>query len=192
MRTTLFIIPALLTLAACSPAQTSISEQNKNPLTASRYGDELADTMANFVITEDPIAKDPEIRKIIDSEIERGKEIADEARQIQNKGWMGVIIQIKADVIGHVLYHGDTLYLSSNFETSPGAELHLYLTTVVDPRDAAFPDPTAVDLGIVQAAYGPQQYAVPPQEDEGKLRTFVLYDTRLQQIYGFAQLSKAS
>lgn len=190
MRTTLFIIPALLALAACSPVQTSISEQNKNPLTASRYGDELADTMANFIITEDPITKDPDVLKTINSEIERGKDIANEARTIQNAGWMGPILQLKADVIGYVLYSSDTLYLSSDFETSPGPSLHLYLTTVVDPRDGTFPDPTAIDLGSLQAAYGPQQYAVPRQQDEGKLRTFVLFDSRLKQIYGFAQLAK--
>lgn len=193
MRITSFIPVVLLTLTACTPGQTSISEQNTNPLTASRYGDELADGMANLIIENDPVISDPEMREIVEEEIERGKDIAAAAREIQSEGMMGVIIGIKAPTTGFALYHENTLYLSSDFSTAPGASVRAYLTTAVDPRDTTdFPDATAVDLGVLQAAYGPQQYAVPSQKEEGKLRTFVLYDTKLNIIYGFAQLSKRS
>ncbi len=191
MRTShLFLLPVFLAITACSPAGTSINEQNYNPLTASRYGDELADTMANFIIQNDPIVEDAAVRKVIETEIARGKDIAASARKKQNKGLLGGIIQIKADVTGYALYLENVLYLSSDFTTSPGASLHLYLTTVVDPRDVAFPDDTALDLGEIQAAFGPQQYSVPTSEHQEKLRTLVLYDTQLKAIYGFAQLSK--
>ncbi len=188
----LFLVPALLTLAACTPMHTSIDQQNQNPLTASRYGDELADTMANFIITNDPIVKDAAIRKVIDAEIARGKDIATSAREIQSDGLLGSIIGIKADVIGLALLSENVLYLSSDFITDPGASLHVYVTTVVDPRDDTFPDATAIDLGSLQATYGPQQYDVPVQDDPNKLRTFVLYDTKLKIIYGFAQISKSA
>ncbi len=193
MRTpTLFFLILLVVLSACSPAQTSISQQNQNPLTASRYGDELADTMANLIIQNDPIIKDAALRKIIESEIARGKNIAEQAREVQTEGLMGSVIALKTDVTGLVLYLTDTLYLSSDFQTSPGPSLRIFLTTIVDPRDVSFPDNTAIDLGPLQAAYGPQQYRVPEQADPGKLRTFVLYDTSLKLIYAFAQISKSS
>lgn len=194
MRTShLFFLPTLLlALAACTPVQTSISEQNQNPLTASRYGDELADTMANFIISDDPIIKDAATRKLIENEIARGKDIATSAREIVGDGLFGGIISIKADVMGYALLADNVLYLSSDFISDPGASLHVYLTTVVDPRDVAFPDATAIDLGSLQATYGPQQYDVPVHDDPNAIRTFVLYDTKLKIIYGFAQISKSA
>jgi len=190
MRTRPLIPFFLLALAACTPGQTNISEQNTNPLTASRYGDELADAMANYIINNDPIIEDPEMRTLIESEIERGKDISAAAREIQSESSLGAIIGLKAATTGFALYHENTLYFSSDFSTSPGASLHVYLTTIVDPRDVEFPDSTAIDLGSLQAIYGPQQYSVPSQKEEDKLRTFVLFDTKLTMIYGFAQLSK--
>lgn len=191
MRPTLFAIPVLLLiLTACSGSTTSISQQNKNPLVASRFGDELADTMANLIITHDPIIDDPAMRTVIEREIERGKDIAADAREIQNDGWMGAIITVKTETFGYALYVDTTLYLSSDFATKPGPAPHVYLTTVVDPRDVAFPDDTAIDLGPLQTVYGAQQYKVPKQKEPSKLRTFVLYDETLHSISGFAQLSR--
>lgn len=190
MRTTPIIPFLLLALTACSAGQTSIPEQNNNPLTASRYGDELADTMANFIIGNDPIVNDPDMRALIESEIERGKDIAAAAREIHSEGALGAIIGLKAATTGFALYHENTLYFSSDFSTNPGASLHVYLTTIVDPRDTEFPDSTAIDLGKLQAAYGPQQYSVPSQKEEDKLRTVVLFDSKLKMVYGFAQISK--
>lgn len=191
MRTTPLIPFLLLALTACSAGETSISEQNANPLTASRYGDELADTMADFIIGNDPaVVNNPDIRAIVESEIERGKDIAAAAREIHSESSLGAIIGIKSAMTGFALYHKNTFYLSSDFSTSPGASLHVYLTTVVDPRDTDFPDSTAIDLGALQAVYGPQQYSVPSQKEEDKLRTFVLFDTKLKMVYGFAQISK--
>ena len=186
MRLILLAPAFLLLFAGCAPAASNLT----NPLTASRYGDELADTMANLIINEDPTTKNEAMRKLIEKEIGRGKNIATEAREIQAKGWAGGFVSIRADVRGYVLYLPDTVYISPDFETEPGPALRVYLTTVVDPRDAEFPDATAVDVGPLQSAYGAQEYRVPPQKEEGKLRTFVLYDTRLNMIYGFAQIVK--
>jgi hypothetical protein len=169
---------------------TSIDQENRNPLTASRYGDDLADTMANLVIQNDPIIKEPGMRQIIDQEIARGKSIAVGAREQTDQGAKGALIPIKESVTGNVLLLQDTLNFSSDFETKPGPDLHVYLTTVVDPRDKAFPDATAVDLGPIQSAYGAKQYALPGKTDPGVLRTLVLFDRTLKRIYGFAQLSK--
>ncbi len=187
------VIGICLTLAACggNTERTSVDQENKNPLTASRYGDELADAMANLVIQDDPAAKDPAMRKVIDAEIARGKKIGIDARAVQAKGLKGFIIPVREEVQGNVLYFEDMFYLSSDFITKPGPALHVFLTTAVDPRDiASFPDTTALDLGEVQNAYGAQSYAVPTQENPALYRTFVLFDLKLKRIYGFAQISK--
>ncbi len=189
MRITLLLPATVLLLTACAPAPLSIESQNENPLTASRYGDELADTMAKFIINNDPILEDASMRTLIEDEIEKGKDISERAQKRQNKGLIGGIISMKASVLGYVLLIDKTLFLSSDFATSPGPSLHIYLSTVIDPRDADFPDDTAMDLGPLQAAYGQQQYKVSTGDPE-KLRSFVLYDTRLKMIYGFAQISR--
>ena len=188
----IFIIGLSLALGACGrqSAHTSIRAQNENPLTASRYGDELADAMANLVIQNDDAAKNPAMRKIIDAEIARGKKMGTDARMKQDEGMKGGIIAVKEEAAGYVLYVDDTLYLPSDFTTKPGPDLHVYLTVAVDPRDVAFPDKTAMDLGEVQNVYGAQRYEVKHQENPMLYRTFVLFDTKLKRIYGFAQLSK--
>lgn len=181
-----------LLLAACGSTalHTSIDEQNKNPLTASRYGDELADTMANIVINNDPILQQAGVRAVIDAEIARGKETSNRARETQARGMKGALIPIKEEIDGFVLYVDDTLFLSSDFDTKPGPELHAYLTTGVDPRDVPFPEKMSIDLGMIQNIFGAQQYSVPHQDKRELYRTFVLYDKKLGRLYGFAQLSK--
>lgn len=181
---------ALLLSACASTARTSINRENQNPLTASRYGDELADSMANIVIQDDPIAKDPAMRAVIDAQITLGKKIADSARTKQEQGMKGGLVQVKNQISGYVLYTDDMLFLSPDFFAVPAADLHIMLTTVVDPRDVMFPDKTTIDLGTIQSAYGAQQYAVPHQDKPELYRTLVLFDRKLQRIEGFAQLSK--
>ncbi len=194
MKTTSSVFPVLsiaLALSACSsPTVTLIEKENMNPITASRYGDELADMMANLVIKNDPVIQKPGMRALIDKEIQYGKNIGDEARSLQERGMKGGIIALAADTQGLVLSIDDMLYLSSDFFVKPGPDLHAYLTTVVDPRDVSFPDKTAIDLGVIQNVYGASQYVVPHQKDPALLRTFVLFDKKLSLLYGFSQLSK--
>ena len=68
--------------------------------------------------------------------------------------------------------------------------MRVYLTTAVDPRGVNFPDASALSLGLLQTPYGAQEYAFDESDSNPEFRTVVLYDTRLERIYGFAQLSK--
>jgi hypothetical protein len=191
MRTPLFAILAVtLLLSACNAGgATSISVEIDNPLTASRYGDELADRLANLIIQNDPIIEKPGMKDTIARKISEAKNIATSARALQDRGMMGALIPEKQNMVGYALYVNDTLYFSSDFETDPGPSLHVFLSKVVDPRDATFPDESAIDLGEIQTPYGPATYDVPDQDKPELLRTLVLYDTTLERLYGFAQLS---
>lgn len=179
-----------LALSACTPVGTSIQRENENPYAASRYGDELADAMANIIIRDEPDAKDPAKRAIVDREIDKAKQLGNDARSIIARGMKGRMIAVKEEPEGEALYVDDMLYLSTDFFTRPGPNLHVYLTTAVDPRDVTFPDEPALDLGVLQKTFGPQSYSVPKQDKPELYRTFVLYDLDLKRIYGFAQLSK--
>lgn len=179
----------LITLGLSTMLVACTASSHSNPLTDARRADELADTLANLTIHNDPIIDDPTIKALVDKEIAKAKEAGDNARSMMEEGMQGSMISEKEDVRGYALFRGDSLYLSSDFESAPGLDLHLYLTSAVDPRDGTFPDEKAVDLGILHSPYGDQVYNIPSSEHRGKLRTVVLYDKTLKRIFGFAQLS---
>ncbi|MBI1934776.1 hypothetical protein HYS30_03875, partial [Candidatus Peregrinibacteria bacterium] len=93
-------------------------------------------------------------------------------------------------VRGMALLSGNTLYLSPDFEGTPGISLHLFLTTVVDPRDVKFPDADVVDLGPLKSAYGAQAFPATLPLNPILYRTAVLWDTALERLIAFAQLSE--
>lgn len=191
MRTpTTLLLASCVLLTACGQRGTSISIENENPLTASRYGDELADTLANLIITKDPVIQQQGMEKEITKEITKAKSIATDAREKIAQGMMGSILPVGQDAGGYALYVDDKLYLSSDFLADPGPDLHIYLTQAVDPREIEFPDETAIDLGVVQSVYGAQEYKVPSQKNPETLRTLVLWDNKLNKLYGFSQLSR--
>lgn len=184
------IVALTLIFSGCMNANTtSITQENTNPLTATRYGDELADSLANLIIQNNPIVEKEGIKDRIQKEIEDAKKISQDANKRLSGAMMGPLLAMQMDAVGYIAYVRDTLFLSSDFYSKPGPNLHVYLTTVVDPRDVEFPDPSAIDLGVIQSPYGAQQYQVPSQDDPTMLRTFVLWDQGLNLLYSFAQLS---
>lgn len=184
------LLSAALIFSACSkPTYTSIDQENRNPLVASRYGDELASVLADLIIRENPIVQKEGMKERIQKEIEDAKNLAQAGRERYEGAMMGPILMMQMEGVGYVAYKDDTLFISSDFFTKPGPNLHVYLTSAVDPREGEFPDETAIDLGVIQTTYGAQEYAVPPQEDPTTLRTFVLWDKSLGILYSFAQLS---
>ena len=91
---------------------------------------------------------------------------------------------------GTALLTGNTLYLSPDFEGTPGLSLHLFLTTAVDPRDVEFPDADAIDLGPLKSAYGAQEFAANLPLNQVLYRTVILWDAALERLVSFAQLSE--
>ncbi|MDD5026541.1 MAG: DM13 domain-containing protein [Candidatus Peribacteraceae bacterium] len=184
----LFVVPALL--AGCSATRPTLNDHLNNPLFAERYAEELVNRMTELEIQKDPLIEDVEKKAIIDQVREQWMERAKKARDVQREGMTGEFAEMKEYVRGRALLLGKTVYLSTTFESEPGPSLHFYLTTMVDPRDVAFPDPTAVDLGLLQSPYGAQTIAVPEAKDSSLYRTLVLWDASLERLYGFAQLSR--
>lgn len=175
-----------------------LKERLKNPLYAEYYYDDMTEIMTTLVLREDSALDAPGIRDVLDRTRNDSLTRANAANALQLEGTMGTFISEREFVLGDALLLDDVLYLGPTFDSAPGPSLRVYLTTVVDPRDAAFPDPTAVDLGRVKDQYGAQSFVVPPQKVAGtggtaapRLRTVVLWDPELQLIYGFVQLSRA-
>ncbi|MBT5236971.1 hypothetical protein HOL63_01210 [Candidatus Peregrinibacteria bacterium] len=193
MKKTIIASMALLALTACQNANTSkeqeLSYLLENPLFAERYSESMVDTMVELEIYEDPIIKDEAKMKIIDKTKESWLKVAQKARVDQRKGSKGSFTPITEFTAGEVLYSGNSLFLAPDFASAPGPSLHFYLSTVVDPRDVEFPDESAIDLGLMRSNLGTGRYEVVGIEEPIKYRSLVLFDTELERLYGFAQIS---
>ncbi len=190
MKKLLLLSAVPLLLGGCSSQEQTLDDALLNPLTASQYGDALAGSLANLIINKDAIVATKGMEEKIQKEIAAAKVIARVGKERQNSGAWGAFISDDDAVTGIGLYVDDMFYLSPSFEVNPLPETHLYLTTIVDPRDVTFPDVSAIDLGIIHSAFGAQTYAVSKQEKPELLRTAVLWDATFKKIIGFAQLSK--
>ncbi len=183
------VIVGILFLAGCRGQSLTLDHWMENPLFAERYAEELVEHMVQLAIQKDPVLEDSRKSVLADEARRSWLERAQKARKLQREGTVGQFIPTTAYTAGETLYLDRSLYLGTTFETTPSLSLHLYLTTVVDPREVEFPDPTARDLGKLQSAYGAQTYTVPKVSDSRLYRTVVLWDTELERIIGFAQLN---
>jgi len=179
------VLLSVALFAGCGQKQ--LAPEN-NTLLQSQRLEELADTLANIIITQDPSSKDDATREMITMEIAKAKEALAIEQTAQKNGLSGPFLSAMETVQGNVLLQNGALYLSSDFYSRPGLNLRLYLTSAVDPRDVTFPDVTAVDLGEIVYPFGPMAFAV-QGKDLQNMRTAVLWDVKLKRLYGFAQLS---
>lgn len=188
MKKNLCVFSCALLLSACT-GTAATHDLYDNPLYAEWYYQDLVDEMVELVLREDEITKDERKMNIIEDTRRDALQKQKDAERRQYEGIMGQFISDIETTRGEALLLDDTLYLGPDFDTVPGPDLHLYLTTAVDPRDS-FPDETAIDLGELRDAYGAQAYAVPMSEGEERpqWRTLVLWDEQLERLYGFAQL----
>lgn len=199
-RTLPVLFLAATTLVGCGagfgiPANDASLEDNlRNPLYAEYYYDDLTGQMVDLALQENPILDEPGIRDTVDRTRTRSLQQAAIADKAQLTGRRGGFLSDRSVAAGEALLLDGTLYFGPTFDAAPGPKLSVYLTTLIDPRDEAFPDPTAVRLGGIKNQYGAQAYAVPEQPDAGTgaaLRTVVLWDDDLGLLYGFAQLAMA-
>lgn len=187
-------LSSVLLLAGCSTPDSvettgeQVSDLLLNPLYVERYGDEIVNSMVNLHIYKDPLLEDSAKADIVEHARAEWLERSDEATDLQREGQRGQILTMKEYAKGEVLYVGDTLHFGPDFEATPGPQLHVFLTTVVDPRDVPFPDKSSIDLGLLHTPYGSQSYPVSGINDPMLYRTVVLWDTALDRLYGFAQI----
>lgn len=188
LRYPLLAASSLLLISACAPTKSAdLNAQLQNPLYAKQYYDAQVDDMVNFLIESGSILKDASVKAQIDKTRIEGLGLAKKAHDLRNKGLMGTFMSDTEDVQGDVLVLDGTMYTGPEFVMHPGVDVHVYISTVLDPRNAAFPDTTAVDMGAIHTAFGATAYAVPASVSKPKV--VVLYDKALKRIVGFAQLS---
>lgn len=183
---TLFV----LILAGCTSTATNVTTQQalQNPLFAERYAEEILDRFTTLEINLSPEFEDEAMRAAIEDERTKWRKIAREASSKRADGRYGSFNRVTETdyVVGGVLLHNNTVYLSTDFEAYPSPQLGLYFSTAVDPREIDFPAEGSEKFATIDVPYGMQSFAV-STVPEG-LRTVVLYDELLGRIVGFAQL----
>ncbi len=186
----LFFLPLLLAACSSGIARVSLQQRLQDPLFAERYWAELNERMQDMYINKDPLLNDKAKKDLVEDT--RQKAIVQEHAntELQKQGMKGTFLTVTEATDGEVLLIHNVLYLGTSFATYPGPALHLYLTTIADPRSTPFPDKTALDFGTLDSPYGSQAYPVPDNASAPLYRTVVLWDSKLQRLYGFAQLSK--
>jgi hypothetical protein len=189
-------LASALLLSACTatpsgPVSLALQERLRNPLVAERYWSDMAEHMADFTRTQDPIMKDDLKAGIIDDARVRALARVEQARAIKKEGLQGLFKtqNLAEDTHGEALLLKDMLYFDTTFLIYPNPSVHVLLSTMVDPQAPGFPDSSALDLGELQTAYGAQQYQIPEGKADPGFRTVALYDMQLQRLIGFAQLS---
>ncbi len=186
---------ASIALSACGAPTSSMThdESMRNPLYAEYYWNDLVDTLTNIEIdaTRKENAEFLKEKGNLDrlhSLKEDALAAAKKERAKRDDGASGPFARDTEETQGFIMLLDNVLYTNPSFNTPPGPSLHIYLSPVVDPRDAVFPDPDATDLGLLQQPYGAQTMVL-SKEPAKKPHVVVLYDTVLKRIYGFAQLS---
>lgn len=192
LRRTLIGIGMLINLTGCLLTEPKTQQRDPldNPLYAKRYYDELLENLVSLSLHKDPILQKKGKEQIIERARRDALVETREAEQKQRSGTKGTFIPMEEYAQGVAFLDGHTLSLSSDFEVTPGISIHLFLTTAVDPRDAKFPDPDAIDLGPLQSAYGAQTFATHLPASPILYRTAVLWDTALERLVSFAQLGE--
>jgi len=192
LRRTLIGLSLLITLTGCRPAVSKMQQYDPfdNPLYAKRYYDELLENLVSLSLHKDPMLQEKGKEKIVDRARRNALAKVQETKQKQQGGTKGVFIPMEEYARGTALLTGNTLYLSPDFEGTPGLSLHLFLTTAVDPRDVEFPDADAIDLGPLKSAYGAQEFAANLPLNQVLYRTVILWDAALERLVSFAQLSE--
>lgn len=184
-----FFVPllGLLALSACTFSSHAYQPLD-NPLYSAAYYGDLTERMMGIAIRQDPLLEDDAMADAVDSNRRNALAKTQEARDAIRNGRYGQFVEVSEAVQGEALLLDGVFHVGPTFDAVAGADLHLYLTDAVDPRDVRFPDPSSIDLGPIVNAYGHMSYHVP--ETEQLFRTAVIWDASLQRMHGFAQLSQ--
>jgi len=88
---------------------------------------------------------------------------------------------------------GSRVLRFTNFKTSNGPDVHIYMVASEDARDDASVQNSAfVDLGIIQGNIGDQNYTLDSSLDLAKYRTVSVWCKRFSKNFGAAPLTPAN
>jgi len=114
---------------------------------------------------------------------------ASSAKIMESGTFYGVMHPTIGSATIYRLEHGDRILRFTNFRTSNGPDVHVYLVAADDARDkdsvlrAGF-----IDLGTIKGNIGDQNYALGADVDLSKYRTVAVWCKRFSINFGVAPL----
>jgi hypothetical protein len=85
---------------------------------------------------------------------------------------------------------GGRMIRFTNFKTSNGPDVHIYMVAAADATDhASVPRAGFIDLGSIKGNIGDQNYALAPEVDLSKYRTVSVWCKRFSVNFGAAPLT---
>jgi hypothetical protein len=187
-----FAALAILTLPLAACARTGADRALlENPLYAEWYYQDVVDHVVDLELADDASLKDADAKAKADAARKDALEKSNAAEARQDAGAKGTFVEVAEPNAGEALLLEGTLYISPDFQTAPGVDLHMYLSPAQDPREAAFPGPDDIDIGPVADPYGPHAYELGGKQLPD-VRSAVLWDNALKRMHGFAQLRRVA
>lgn len=188
MRRISLLLPIVL-LAACTrtSGDLTLNDRLRNPLFAEYYHEDVTEQMVQLQLNEDPSLENADHKAAADAARQASLAAALEARRLQRTGKSGSFVPASGFAQGEALLTDGALYFHPQFITDTGADVHVVLSSAVDPREGTFPGDNTIDLGKLKTPYGDQWYAMEDSDIPG-VQSIVLWDAGLERLIGFAQL----
>jgi hypothetical protein len=131
-------------------------------------------------------------RLVVNKHVNEGfpaAEGASSAGIVESGTFSGVMHPTTGTATIYRLGHGDRILRFTNFRTSNGPDVHVYLVAADDARDnASVTRAGFIDLGSIKGNIGDQNYAVGADVDLSKYRTVSVWCKRFSVNFGAAPL----
>jgi Electron transfer DM13 len=109
---------------------------------------------------------------------------------VESGTFYGVIHPTTGTATIYRLGDGDRILRFTNFKTSNGPDVHVYLVAADDAKDSATVERAGfIDLGTIKGNIGNQNYALGTDLDLSKYRTVSIWCKRFSVNFGAAPLS---
>jgi hypothetical protein len=94
----------------------------------------------------------------------------------------------KGEAILYQISDGTGLLRFENFEVTNGPDLHVFLTTVADPRSEDWHNGQELDLGSLKGNIGSQNYEIPAEVDLSQYKSVIIYCVPFRVTFSTASL----
>ena len=112
------------------------------------------------------------------------------AKLLEMGSFRGIAHETKGTATVHQLADGGKLLRFTEFETSNGPDVHVYLVAAPDAKDNATVTKAGfIDLGSIKGNQGDQNYSLPADLDLNRYRAVTIWRARFNVNFGTAPLA---
>lgn len=130
------------------------------------------------------------LNKQVNEQFPTGVSVASGPVSLAKGNFQGLAHETKGVATIYQLAEGKKTLRLTEFETSNGPDVHVYLTAVeVEKGSDAIKNAGFIDLGSMKGNQGDQNYDIPTDVDLSKYKTVSIWCARFSVNFGLARLS---